>query len=416
MKKLSSGLLLGLFVLAGCRWGIHLDGEYRLQYGQWRGALLTEGGDLPFIFEMSRLPDSSFSFVLHDGDQMVETNEFEIIGDSLIVRFPVFESTLIGAISTMGDTVRGELIRVKYDAETRVPFVAVAGGKYKFAARSGRLPAELAGKWQTTMYKDNGDSTEAIGLFTQTASDIAGSFATNYGDYRFLSGIVDGDSLFLSGFDGSGAYLFKALYDKTTGTLTGDMYAGKSKIRSWKAVRNEAFALPDPNTLTGLKNPKAGISFSFPNTAGKTISLSDSAYRGKVVVLQLLGSWCPNCLDETPFLARFHDQYQAKGFEVIGLGFERTANTDKAFNNLNRLKNRYKANYEILLAGAPDSAGVASALPNLAKIAAFPTTIFIDKKGQVRRIHTGFNGPATGSPYQEYATEFTHYIESLLAE
>jgi len=416
MKKLAIGLLLGLFVFTGCRWGIHLEGQYRLQFGQWRGALLTDGGDLPFIFEMSRLPDSTFSFVLHDGDQLVESSEFDIVGDSFIVRFPVFESTLIGAISTMGDTLRGELIRVKYDVESRLNFVAVAGGKYKFAAQSGRLPAELDGKWQTTMYKDNGDSTEAIGLFSQTGSDISGSFATNFGDYRFLSGIVDGDSLFLSGFDGSGAYLFKGHYDKITATLTGDMYAGQSKIRSWKAVRNADYQLSDPNALTYLKNPKAGISFSFPNTEGKKISTADPAYQGKVVVLQILGSWCPNCLDETPFLAGFHNKYQSQGLEVIGLGFERTAIQEKAFNNLQRLKTRYKANYEIVLAGTPDSIGVANALPNLAKIAAFPTTIFIDKKGVVRRIHTGFNGPATGEPYTEYQAEFTHYIESLLAE
>jgi len=416
MKKLAIGLLMGLFVFTGCRWGIHLDGEYRLQFGQWRGALATDGGELPFIFEMSRLPDSSFSFVLHDGDQMVESSEFEIAGDSFIVRFPVFESVLMGAISTMGDTLRGELIRVKYDVESRLPFVAVAGGKYKFAAQSGRLPAELAGKWQTTMYKESGDSSDAIGVFSQTGSDIFGSFATNYGDYRFLSGIVDGDSLFMSGFDGSGAYLFKARYDKITATLTGDMYAGQKKIRTWKAVRNDDFQLGDPNALTYLKNPKVGISFSFPNTEGKMISTTDPAYQGKVVVLQILGSWCPNCLDETPFLANFHDKYKAQGFEVIGLGFERTAIQEKAFNNLQRLKTRYKANYEMVLAGTPDSTGVANALPNLAKVAAFPTTIFIDKKGVVRRIHTGFNGPATGEPYQEYAAEFTHYIESLLAE
>jgi thiol-disulfide isomerase/thioredoxin len=146
------------------------------------------------------------------------------------------------------------------------------------------------------------------------------------------------------------------------------------------------------------------------------ISTTDPAYQGKVVVLQVLGSWCPNCLDETPFLAEFHDKYQSQGLEVIGLGFERTAIKEKAFNNLQRLKNRYKVNYEMVLAGTPDSSGVANALPNLAKIAAFPTTIFIDKKGVVRRIHTGFNGPATGEAYTEYRAEFTHYIESLLAE
>lgn len=183
-----------------------------------------------------------------------------------IVRFPVFESVLIGAISTMGDTLRGELIRVKYDVESRLPFVAVAGGKYKFAAQSGRLPAELAGKWQTTMYKESGDSSDAIGVFSQTGSDIFGSFATNYGDYRFLSGIVDGDSLFMSGFDGSGAYLFKARYDKVTATLTGDMYAGQKKSKAGKPfatmLSNSVIRMHSPTSK--IRKPASVLVFQIP--------------------------------------------------------------------------------------------------------------------------------------------------------
>lgn len=416
MKKQLAALVLGLFVFVGCRWGIHLEGQYRLQYGEWRGALLTDGGELPFLFGMERLPDSTFRFTLHDGAEEVVTNEFEIVGDSLIVQFPVFESTLIAAISTMGDSLRGELIRVKYDAETRVPFVATVGGKYKFAARAGRLPAELGGRWASTFYKDDGDSTLALGLFEQQGSDISGSFATPSGDYRYLSGIVDGDSLYLSGFDGSGAYLFKAKYDKLSGQLSGELFAGQKRIRSWTARRDSSFTLPDPLSLTGLKNPKAPVLFSFPNAAGQNISLQDPAYQGKVVVLQILGSWCPNCLDETAFLAKYHQQNQSRGFEVIGLSFERTAIREKAFNNIDRLKKRFDARYEMVLAGTPEAADVEKALPNLGKLVAFPTTIIVDKKGVVRRIHTGFSGPATGEPYQEYVKEFNIFIETLLAE
>ena len=135
--------------------------------------------------------------------------------------------------------------------------------------------------------------------------------------------------------------------------MSGELFAGQKRIRSWTARRDSSFTLPDPLSLTGLKNPKAPVVFSFPNAAGQNISAQDPAYQGKVVVLQILGSWCPNCLDETAFLAKYHQQNQNRGVEVIGLSFERTAIREKAFNNIDRLKKRFNVRYEMILAGTP---------------------------------------------------------------
>jgi hypothetical protein len=99
----------------------------------------------------------------------------------------------------------GRLVKVKNDVESSIPCTATRGGKYKFAARVSRLPDEVGGIWATTFYKADGDSQPAIGSFSQTGSAVSGTFRTPFGDYRYLDGIMDGDSLFLSGFDGSGA-------------------------------------------------------------------------------------------------------------------------------------------------------------------------------------------------------------------
>ena len=49
-------------------------------------------------------------------------------------------------------------------------------------------------------------------------------------------------------------------------------------------------------------------------------------------------------------------------------------------------------------------------------VLSYPTTIFIDKKGVVRKIHTGFNGPATGEKYTEFKTEFEGFVGELIDE
>lgn len=415
MKAKPLALLLGLFVFASCKWGIDIEAKYRLQEGDWRGALQTDGGELPFLFSISRLSDSTFSIQLQDGDELVETKEVQVIGDSLIARFPVFESTIIAGVSHLGDSLQGTLIRVKYDEESYLPFLATRGGKYKFASQVTRLPDDISGDWQTTFYKPDGDTTPAMGVFSQRGNEINGTFRTPYGDYRYLTGILDGDSLYLSGFDGSGAYLVKGNLNED-GSITGDLYAGAHRIRTFKAVRNPDFQLPDPNSLTSLRNRDEVVRFTFPTADGRMIGPQAEGYAGKVIVLQVLGTWCPNCLDETAFLAEYHKQNRDRGFEIIGLGFERTKMPEKAFDNLSRLQRRFGAEYAMVLAGKPESADVTAALPVMEKLVAFPTSLILDKTGRVRKVHTGFDGPATGAAYTAYVAEFTAFIDQLLAE
>lgn len=105
-SALRCGLLLFVGLLSGlssCRWGTDLPGKYRLMEGDWRGALLTEGGELPFLFGLDRTGDSTFRLALIDGRDTLRTEELQVVGDSLIVRFPVFESVLIAGIS-QGET------------------------------------------------------------------------------------------------------------------------------------------------------------------------------------------------------------------------------------------------------------------------------------------------------------------------
>ncbi len=134
------------------------------------------------------------------------------------------------------------------------------------------------------------------------------------------------------------------------------------------------------------------------------------------MIVSILGSWCPNCLDEMAFLAPWYDENKDRGVEVIGIAFERKNDFDYAKKALTQLKNRFDASYPLLFGGEVGKESVAGVLPELNNFSSYPTSIFIDKQGKVRKIHTGFNGPATGLFYDEYIKDFNTLVDTLLNE
>jgi len=89
------------------------------------------------------------------------------------------------------------------------------------------------------------------------------------------------------------------------------------------SARAQGLAAPtDPFHHTGVKDPSAPLNFSFPDLDGRTVSLSDERFRGKVVVVAISGSWCPNCHDEAQYLVELYAKYHDKGLEIVALDFE----------------------------------------------------------------------------------------------
>jgi thiol-disulfide isomerase/thioredoxin len=222
-----------------------------------------------------------------------------------------------------------------------------------------------------------------------------------------------GDSLKLTCFDGNHIYLFTA---KISGdSLTGGTFCYSLRdTEKWSGIKNDKATLPDANTLTFLKPGFTTVDFSFPEVTGKMISIKDEQYKNKVSIVQILGSWCPNCMDETRFLADFKKKNPS--VEIIGLAFEKSLEPSFVNPKIQRLKTRFGVSYPILLAGKNDKADASDKLPMLNKIISFPTTIIIDKKGTVRQIHTGFSGPGTGQYYNKFVEEFTRFVEKLEKE
>jgi len=200
--------------------------------------------------------------------------------------------------------------------------------------------------------------------------------------------------------------------------MTGVFYSGNHWQEPFFARRNQNYELPEADSLTYLKEGFNGFEFSFPNIEGEIISLHDEYYKNKVVIVQIMGTWCPNCLDETKYYTQFYNQHENEDIEFIALAFEYSKTEKKAWMAIERLKELVGVPYPILLAqyGTSNKKKANEKLPMLNHILSYPTTIFIDKKGKVRKIHTGFNGPATGEKYVEFKQDFEVFVGELIKE
>jgi peroxiredoxin len=221
--------------------------------------------------------------------------------------------------------------------------------------------------------------------------------------------------VYLSTFDGAHVFLYKAkiLGD---GSLAGDFWSGLAFHEKWTATRDAGAKLPDAYGLTAMRAGTRHFDFAFPDLSGKTVSSQDPQFHGKVLIVALAGSWCPNCHDEAAFLAPLYKDYRAKGLEIVSLMFEHFGDFPRAAEATQRFRQHYGIEYTTLIAGISDKDDAAKKLPMLQSFVAFPTTIFIDRKGNVRKIHTGYTGPATGDHYTQFVNEVKTTLDQLLAE
>lgn len=381
-----------------------------LTTGLWRAALITPGGELPFQLRIEMV-NNTYNLTVINGDEQMLLDEITIKGDSMIVRFPVYESELRLKIINK-DEMEGEFINLTRAAHASIRMIVLSGDAPRFNVKSKSPAVNVTGRWSVQFSPGLKDSSNAIGVFRQSGNRVTGTFLTTSGDYRYLEGAIDNDSLFLSTFDGVFVYLFKAKI--TAGIMKGIFYSGTHRQTDFSGFKNEMAKLPDPSSLTTYNEGINGLQFTLPDVDSNFVSLSDERFRNKVVVIQILGSWCPNCLDESAFLAPYYDSFKSKGFEIIGLSFEKTDDFTRASNNVKRFRDRLKIHYPLLIAANRDK--IKTVLPGLENFAGFPTTLFLDKKHRVRKVHAGFSGAATGIAYEKFKDDFSLFMDKLISE
>lgn len=397
------------------------DAVPTLPLGTWRATLnigLPEAPVfLPFTLKVVARKDQSNPLPIleiHNGEEVIVVKE--VLETDAPERYqanlPVFNSHLV--FDVINDTLVGTW-QNNNKKDYILPFRAVRGIDWRFA-KAAPPTTELANRWKVTFSPSTEDAYDAVGKFyTDDNGRTTGTFLTETGDYRFLEGRFDGNQLQLSCFDGAHAFLFDARI-QADGQLSGVFYSGKHWQEPWVATPSEDFQLADMQTLTSLKDGYESIAFAFPNIEGDTVRYDSTAFMGKVTIVEISGSWCPNCMDAGRFLQDLYAQHQDEGLEVLAIDYELMDDFEVFKENERRLRRDLGLTYPVLFGGLAQKGIAAQTLPMLNHILSYPTLIFIGKDGKVRTIHTGFSGPGTGEEYTQYVAQTRQLVQRLLRE
>lgn len=375
--------------------------------GVWDAAVVN--GKLTVPFRLHIQSDGAAATVsILDGETRVSSTSGSFLNGRLQARWDYYDATLDARLQegslrgTYGRLTRKGPLQMGFSAK---PFVPV------------RLPesgvADFAGHWIL-----NAGATAASAWsarFRQAGAEVTGTIQAVDGDFGSLSGTVTGDKLTLSHFDGIRSTLLE-LRLKPDGTLTGAMNGTRpiTGARASQAAAKGIAEPPDPSRFTNLKDPSQALHFAAPDLSGNVVS--SSAYAGKVLIVTVMGSWCPNCHDEAPFFQQLFEKYGSRGLAVVALAFEYTGEVERDREQVRAFNRRHGVTYDTLLAGTTNDGEVQCVLPQLANFSAFPTSLYVDRDGRVRKVHTGFSGPATGPEHGKLKAELERLVVRLLDE
>ena len=381
----------------------------------YQGTLVREdGNNIVFTFELHKQLKRPVLYIIN-GKERLKVDSVRITTDSIFINMPLFESYLKAAINN--NTWSGLWIKETSEGTQQMPFTARPAA-IRFPRINGLARYNITGRWQADFASDSGQAINSVAEFQQRGSNLTGSFLTTTGDYRYLSGIVTGNQLQLSTFDGSHAYLFTAHIAANNKISNGKFYSGKIFVDEWNAEKKSSAVVPPDASAMYLRPGESTLNFRFPDLDSNLVSIKDDRFKNKVVVIQLMGSWCPNCMDETAFLSDYYRANKSRGVEILGLAYEYSTSFERAKQGLLKFKNRFNVQYPLLFTGVTtsDESRTEKTLPQLTPIKVFPSSIILDKKGVVRKLDNGFYGPGTGIHYERYKKEFNETINKLLNE
>ena len=392
-----------LLILVGCG-GAPDAGQGGLS-GSWRAQVDLAGGPLRFHMELNAAGDSSGT-LCNAGTCDALSAVRALPGDSVLLE--------------MGDYAAA--IRAHVTADSLVGFYRNVGNRgprtIPFRAARGTWPIEppaasLLGRWDAIFTPDATPSPRVL-EFRETERGLEGTVISNTGDSGLYWGGASDEGFVMSHFDGSFIYMLTGGLDGDT--LRGVFHAGATSQRPFVAVRSTgAPHLRDPNELVTVDATTA-FEWDFPDLDGNFVSNNDERFQGKVVIVEIFGTWCPTCHDSAPTMVKLYDMFHDRGLEIVGLSYEVTG--DPAIDGplVERFGEKFGIEYPLLLAGVNDDDSPGETQPQLSGPIAFPTAIFIDPSGQVRRVHSGFFGPALGEVHEELEQELIEFTEQLLQE
>lgn len=385
--------------------------------GPWLGVIQIDPLDksmvVPFNMTYSVNEKGVAQFEITNADEKIIITEIARNGDTLIIKPPVFTSVIVAVLRN--DSLVGKYYPKGIEIGNPYGFYAVAGVVDRFPWYTEKAAFDVTGRWKVIENLGTSDSTIMVGEFRQTGDKVLGTFLNTTGDYRYLEGKVSGNKFLFSKMDGAQSLIFNADI-KDPKTMENGRFMGSSKwTGKWKAIKNENIILPSSEELVKVKKGYTTFDFAGTDMNGKKITSKDEIFKNKVVAVLAGGSWCPNCLDEARLFRDLYSKYKNQGFEVVALNFE-----DKTFEpskkKMERFISQTGANYTFLYVAPRGREKRDSVLYPIEGQMAFPTGLFLDKTGTIRKVETGFSGPGTGEHYTKFVEETTKLIELLLSE
>jgi len=373
--------------------------------GPWRGTLELAGTPLPFTLVIQRASGALVAD-LCNGAKCDSRATIRVRGDSVVFDIADYDAT-ISALQ-QGDSLTGSYHNVGRNGPRSIPFHASRGRWPQAAA-----PAALEGSWDAWFVTDQRRSPRVLVLHNGEQG-LEGGVVSNTGDLGVFWGRAVGDSFLVARFDGVSVYV---LAGRLAGdTLRGVFHAGLRTQTPWLAVRSGATAhLSAPTAITSADtvNP---FRFAFPDLRGRIVTQDDPRLKGKVVLVDIFGSWCVTCHEATPHLLELYRDYHTKGLEILGLGYEVSGDSTRDNPQIRRFRDKFSIPWPLLHAGASIVEETAATLPQLRGFTAYPTTIFLGRDGRIRQVYAGFRGPSAGAQHLRQIEDYRRIIESLLAE
>jgi len=380
-----------------------------LKSGKWSGEITYQKHKVPFQFEVNNTGGDTPEIIFINGRERRSVKNATIVGDSIFIPLDPFDVSIrakFGAMSLSGEYV-------KHYRNAKMSLNAAFGG-VRFAKSSTKTNVSVEERWKMTFSPDTPSMSDGVGLFKQMGDKVIGTVMSETSDYRYFEGIVDGDSLKLSSFDG--AHAFMILGKKTGSDWSGKIVFDNTYSEPWSANPDPDAELVDPFKLVKVDRGTHKPYYDLLGAGSGKGSVDPSKYEGKVLIVQLFGTWCPNSHDQTRYLVDWYKKNEAKNIAILASSYE--ANYSKEY-GLRRLEEYRKTNsipYDLVLGGRLSKTGAATPLPFIERIKAFPTLVIVDKEGYARYVHSYFNGPATGEYYKVFDEKFNQIIDELLAE
>jgi thiol-disulfide isomerase/thioredoxin len=374
--------------------------------GLWDATVVVNPGvEVPFRFELAG-SGSALKGSFFNGDEKVTSTTGRLENGAMVLTFDEYGTRLEA-------TVKDGRLEGQYTRGTRgAPYPFQAKRFVPAPAGDVKIPA-ISGLWNVQVKSPKGEDAWQL-IVRQSGAEASASILRIDGDTGMLTGTYRDGKFVLSHFSGA-----RPLRLELTPGADGTLSVVQNKDNPLTATRAEiakAKGLPqpsDPSRFTSVKDPTEPFRFSFPDLSGKIVSNTDPRFQGKVVIVSIGGSWCPNCHDEAPFFTELYKKYHAKGLEIVALSFEEEAQQKDPV-RLRAFIKRYGIDYTVLIPGDPKELN--EKVPQGVNLNAYPTSFYLGRDGRVRSAHAGFPGRATGKFHTEAKEEITALVERLLAE